>query len=806
MAPVPKSKAITTNNIGGIGTLFNPYIPFDNPRNSQDANLWRYVARKQPVVMDCISSLTMNVQSKPWDIRARDANDNDELKDSINYHKKIVLEAGGFGYLNLIDTLLQDYYMIPFGGAVETVRYSDGKLFKIVFIDGSTLYPNMNVKFPVYQKVGTNDPIFFQDDELARIIPSPRPEIERKGWGMTPIEKTYLAIELLARGDRYYAQLLLDTPEAGILDLGDMSQESAEKWLDGFRNLMSGIDPFKIPVIYQHTKEVKWIPFGRPPTDMLFSEVTHKYAQIVCASFGLTTSDIGITNNAGGALSGAIREERHSRATGFASIKSKLTEFFNKILPEELEFAFIDTDDELLVSKGRARSANAVAGRNFIESGALTPIEWRKQMQADGLITIPLTEEPDESEFDILKEIDGTADQLDLQQQQVDIAEKQADNAVKIAKMRPTGGANPKKGGQGGKGLNKQRNVRGGKLESVQGKEPKPASGGGQGEVKSETDNVQGLEKLLKENFNNVIDKISVIRSRRLIKTALRNNYHTLKSASVENDYSEWKVEYLKMIFGQSENESIQKAVYDQIKSFSETADKDKWWEIHLDEDELQDALSNSFTLGLEDAANSIQAALYENGLVDSPDVNKSFELEDDKEFERIFDYAVVFSELVNSGTDFFVKRLSLASVAEASEQPEYLEKLKSGASLDDLLEDDGFINSAAEIFRNNLTSIMENRIKSIAVVENTKMYNRGILRQYSAVGFTKKALQHIGNDEPCQVCLDAQALGYVPLNYQFKSKLGQEVDIAPLHPDCHCVLIFPKNELKSISTNYFIG
>ena len=85
---------------------------------------------------------------------------------------------------------------------------------------------------------------------------SPRPDIKREGWGLAPPEKTYLALEMLNRGDYYYANLLIDTPAAGILDLGDMAQDSAEEWVKAWRKMLTGIDPFKIPVLYEHANKV----------------------------------------------------------------------------------------------------------------------------------------------------------------------------------------------------------------------------------------------------------------------------------------------------------------------------------------------------------------------------------------------------------------------------------------------------------------------------------------------------------------------------------------------------------------------
>ena len=122
---------------------------------------------------------------------------------------------------------------------------------------------------------------------------SPRPEIQREGWGMAPPEKIFFSLELLNRGDIYYANLLLDTPEAGILDLADMDGASAQEWIKQFRSLLGGIDPLKVPVLYEHEGDVKWIPFGRPPTELMFDRVTTKYAALVASGYGISLSEIG---------------------------------------------------------------------------------------------------------------------------------------------------------------------------------------------------------------------------------------------------------------------------------------------------------------------------------------------------------------------------------------------------------------------------------------------------------------------------------------------------------------------------------
>lgn len=212
---------------------------------------------------------------------------------------------------------------------------------------------------------------------------------------MAPPEKIYLALELLWRGDKYYADLLLNTPEVGILDLGDMEKSSAEQWVKSFQDLMYGVNPMKIPVVYEHTTETKWIPFGKLPNDIMFEGITRKYASIVGAGYGMTLDDIGMggsSGNGGNTLAGTIRSERHTSSSGKAVCKKKFINYFNKFLPEYLMFKWIDYNAEEQVATGRARLANSQAAEILVRNQVFSPDEMRMQLIRDGVVTIPVPE------------------------------------------------------------------------------------------------------------------------------------------------------------------------------------------------------------------------------------------------------------------------------------------------------------------------------------------------------------------------------------------------------------------------------
>lgn len=210
---------------------------------------------------------------------------------------------------------------------------------------------------------------------------------------MAPPEKIYFAIELLGRSDKYYANLLLDVPTAGILDLGDMEKDSAEEWITAFKTFVADQSvAFRIPVLYEHNNKVEFIPFGKVPNDIMFDKITMKYSALVAAAYGMSLSDIGLqtTSASGETLAGSIRQERRTRKTGFARIKAKIKSFFDKVLPGTLEFNFVDYDDELNVALGRARLASSQAFSVWRQIGVFSPQEIRSQIIQDGLMSISL--------------------------------------------------------------------------------------------------------------------------------------------------------------------------------------------------------------------------------------------------------------------------------------------------------------------------------------------------------------------------------------------------------------------------------
>lgn len=380
--------------------LFRYPATFMNP-TSFSPQAWRGLVASQPIASLCRDTLISSLMSLDWKISVRDSNLRDELAATVRHYTRLLEGSGytsNYDFASHIEFVANDALTLPFGGICEVGRKGDspnGRAVWIEPIDGATCFPTLNNDFPVGQMAYSNT-VYFERGFTSRIYMSPRPELDRKGWGVAPPERVLLSLDMLSKGDRYYANLLLDIPPAGILDLGDMDKDSASEWADAYRAILAngGQDSFKIPILYEHHTEVKFLPLGKVPNDIMYDRITLRYAALVCAAYGMSLSDIGLqaTAASGETLAGSIRQERRTRKTGYARLKKKLESYFNAILPPTLQFSWIDYDEELNVAVGRARLANATAWKQLVDAKMFSAQEGRLQTMQDGLVTISIPE------------------------------------------------------------------------------------------------------------------------------------------------------------------------------------------------------------------------------------------------------------------------------------------------------------------------------------------------------------------------------------------------------------------------------
>lgn len=736
-----------------------------------EATRWRNFVKSQPIAQDCKEFLISSLISLDWRIVAKEDSMRDELQGEIKYYTNLFNHLGDMDYVRYVEWIAGDVLDLPFGGAAEVGRQGDrpeGRVIWAIPLDGATLYPTLDADFPVGQRLVDSpyQDAFFPWYAINRIYYSPRQDIRREGWGMAVPEKIYLAMELLARGDMYYANLLLDTPEAGILDLGDMAKESALEWVNAFRTLITGIDPFKIPVLYEHNNEVRYIPFSRPPTELMFADVTLKYAAIMCAGYGISLGDIGISRESGSGgntLAGTIRDERKVRHTGLGRLEKKMKAHLDFFLPPTLETKYIDYDDERALTVGRARMANATAFAQMILGRYLTPQEARLQMIADGLITASIPEQiPPEMLAAPVQENPPSRD-------------------------RQIGfNVSPDLGGHGDITAQRARY-----LNDMPGKD--------------------SLQTILQSSFDRMAQRATNEHLAQLVRKAIKLIYPQIikvNQSLSEEEIPLWQDWYDTVLFDQSEAIPekewllIQQALEDVDKELDQVLESEgDWWKPDLTTSTLLAIYLSAYQDAIAQAAHQMAHQLYVEGLLDSPDIIQPFSVQGNQAVKDTMSalIAALISNLM-TGSRYFIRRSILSVIKDVLTEQEIRDRLAAGIDIDTIVTDNVFIDKIVQKVRTEMLGLLKDRSIIDAEFEIGNVQNLAITESYRKAGLQLKHWVCYG-DNPCEICLENQAKGYVPLGFVFKSVYGDCFN-PRAHPNCHCGTEYSDEDLRQSFNN----
>jgi len=760
-----------------------------------DSARWRQVVRNQPVAIICRDRLITYAQAVPWDIRAKKTSDQDALEADIAYYKEHIL--GDFDLI--LDLMWQDALDLPIGGNVEIVRWPigvqptvdvNGEKIKpsrphplghpdrLVHIDGGTFAPTYDRRFPYIQRLPgeASRVVYFEPQEIGRIVLTPRPEMRMKGYGMPPPQRIFLALTLLFRGDQYYANLLLDTPEAGVLDLINMKEDAAEKWVSSFRNLMEGIDPFKIGVLHSHTQAAAWIPFGRPPTEMMFDATTTKYARVTTAGYWLRLSDIGLEPGSS-TMAGKIRDQKELRLTGFGLIREKTKNFIDKqVLPPYLEFYWKEADDEAAANKGRARLVNAQASKVWIESGVMTPEEAQDQMIKDGLVTIELAKpkEPEPAPPNGMLPA-GSPRQLPSPEEQ---ARKEADKV-------PT-----EQGGRGEAGVQR---------------------GPDAGDLSINAAPFNQMEVAVRQAFSALRAKMGDPQLRRLVKAAVKVQFplaaKTLTILPPEMR-AQWADERALAWAGEP---SLLDAIDLVARANGEIGDEmervlldDPWWELPEEvAQSLVEPIKAALAEGAVVAAQEIYRFLYEENILPSPDpIGLNFQLKNPQTLAEIEASGAELVRRVNDGTKSFLRRIILSGVDAGLSSDEIALRIQEGQDLPAILRETNFTDAVAREARKQVEGMLDFRVKSIVNTEIARAETEGRRLQWRHIGLQKKRWVHTGSDIPCPYCRANIERGLIDIDEPYDSVFGDKsVQGPPAHPTVdHCHIEFDEEELMALA------
>jgi hypothetical protein len=271
-----------------------------------------------------------------------------------------------------------------------------------------------------------------------------------------------------------------------------------------------------------------------------------------------------------------------------------------------------------------------------------------------------------------------------------------------------------------------------------------------------------------------------------------------------EADRAQWAEERFKSWFGEEsifdQIPQVQKVDKEVLDDLERLLENDRWWELPPEViAEVLEVLDLAFSEGATVAAEMVQQFLYEEGLVNSPDlIGFNFDLKNPVTINRLNTDAATMVRRVNDGTKFYLKRIITAGVDEGVSSQEIALRIQEGQGLDKILRESELVAKVTNRARQEIEGLSANRIESIVNTEINRAESEGRLEQWTKQNLTTKAWKHTGVDIPCKVCISNIEQGLVPMDHKFNSVFGEaSVQTPPGHPNsCHCHLEFDPDEL----------
>lgn len=390
----------------------------------------------------CINVLKSKITKTPWVIKSRDPlkpvdeEEKKKVEDLFNYPNR-----NSETFRTLLDKMLEDLLVLD-AVSIEKTRYPNGDIAELHFVDSATIRPvydqygNQDVEIPLttvhgnellpvsYLQILNNSQ--YGGPESGDVIAAwpkkdmihfhmhPQGAMEGFGYGLSPIEGVLSVVANLLNADNYNSTYFEEGsfPPIVLHLAGQISQRDAEAFREYMYQEMTG--NFHRPAFMAGGEKMEVIDLKSDSNrDMQFMEYTIFLAKLMCAAYGLSPQDIGLTDDVNRSTSETM--EDLSNQKGYGSILDLIRGVFNQQIIwkdfgfEDLEFDWVaqDSTEPDVASQIYDRELkNGTATINEIrEQQGKTPYaKWADEpmiLTTDGykpLLAAPEEEEEDEEE------------------------------------------------------------------------------------------------------------------------------------------------------------------------------------------------------------------------------------------------------------------------------------------------------------------------------------------------------------------------------------------------------------------------
>ena len=367
----------------------------------------RRIATSVYVARICINALKAKVTKTKWVIQHIDQierkknKDDERIKEVTDLFKHPNINNETFR--TLLDKMCEDLLVLD-SVSVEKTRYPDGKLAELYFVDSATIRPvydehgNQDIEVPLKTINGDETlPVSYlqilnnsqyggpESGDIVAAWPkkdflhfhmNPQGAMESFGYGLSPLEGVLSVVSNLLNSDNYNSTYFEEGafPPVILNIVGNINQRDMEAFKEYFYQELNG--NFHRPALMASQNESKVINLKEfNNRDMQFMEYTNFLAKMLCAAYGMSPEDIGLTDTTGSKNVSETQKEI-SEQKGYSSILHLIKEVFNQEIIWK-DFGYDDLEFDWVADDSLAPDAASTMYDRDLRNGSLTLNEVR---------------------------------------------------------------------------------------------------------------------------------------------------------------------------------------------------------------------------------------------------------------------------------------------------------------------------------------------------------------------------------------------------------------------------------------------
>jgi len=356
-----------------------------------NVQLFRHWAEHSEWIRAAINVRKNQVSSAEWDIVPFDPQKpySETLKNQI---KQIFdrPNPSADSFRSFVEPVLEDVLVLD-AGVVEKVKTLRGQVAQLWPVDGGKIRVNSLWD-------GGEEPRYywypdgflraaFKNEDMLYVMANPA---TYRVVGLAPLETLKLTVDAELSGHSYNHRQVVNAAPDGMLDLGEGARpEQVEQFKSYWFNEVAGKGAM---AFVGGTKNAKFIPFRSSNRDMQFLEWQQYLVRKICAVFGLSPQDLGLSFDVNRANGEVLQENTDDR--GIRPLMGLLQDYFTREIVWDEGFGGSDNNLAFRFTRLNLRDSLAQAQVQKIQLAGLPTRSINEVRKEQGL-------EPWGPEFDI---------------------------------------------------------------------------------------------------------------------------------------------------------------------------------------------------------------------------------------------------------------------------------------------------------------------------------------------------------------------------------------------------------------------